>query len=223
MTSIRVPKLVLIDLDGTLVNSVPDLACCIDQMMVQLGMPERGEEAVRGWVGNGLERLIKRALVNAMVGEPDADLFLRAKPVFDALYRVNHSSHSYLYEGVLTGLNYLKRRAYRLGCVTNKASNFTHPLLKAMGIADYFEVTICGDETPRIKPDPLPLLTAAERVGVDPTEVLMLGDSVSDVRAARAAGCQIICMSYGYNHGEDIRSYGPDAVIDSMAELELLI
>jgi phosphoglycolate phosphatase len=215
--------MVLIDVDGTLVDSVPDLAFCIDQMLTDLDMPVRGEDMVRLWVGNGIERLVKRALVDAMDGDPDETLYQRALPLFKSHYTVNNSRRSYLYEGVKQGLDYMQSRTYRMGCVTNKASEFTHPLLYDLGIADYFEVIICGDDTPKKKPDPMPLLTAAQRMQVDPQRSLMLGDSSNDVQAARAAGFQIICTSYGYNHGEDIRRYGPDAVIDSMLELEKFI
>lgn len=217
--AIRKPEMILIDVDGTLVDSVPDLAYCIDEMMKQLSMPPRGEEAVRHWVGNGVERLVKRALVNQLNGEPDQELYERALPIFRDLYAENTSKRSHLYVGVSEGLDYLKQQGYRLGCVTNKAAEFTLPILQDLGVQDFFEVTICGDDTPRKKPDPLPLLTAAERMQVDPDRSMMLGDSQSDVKAARAAGFQIICMSYGYNHGEDIRSFAPDAVIDSFTEL----
>ena len=215
--------MVLIDLDGTLVDTVPDLAYCIDQTRLQLGLPIRGEEAVRYWVGNGIERLVKRALVNALDGEPDLSLYEKALPIFRSLYASNISVRSRLYEGVQAGLDYLNQQGYRLACVTNKAREFTQPLLTDLELADYFELIICGDDTARQKPDPLPLLTAAEQMQVEPDQALMIGDSVSDVKAARAAGFQIICLSYGYNHGADIRSYGPDAVIDSMVQLETLI
>ncbi|MFV2031576.1 MAG: phosphoglycolate phosphatase [Gammaproteobacteria bacterium] len=215
--------MLLIDLDGTLVDSAPDLAYCIDQTMLQLNIPVRGEQAVRCWVGNGLDRLLKRALVNALDGEPDPGLYQEALPLFNSFYASNVSVRSRLYDGVLPGLDYLQRQGYRLACVTNKAREFTLPLMDDLGIAGYFELIICGDDTAKKKPDPLPLLTAAEKMQVSPRRSLMLGDSVSDVQAARAAGLQIVCLSYGYNHGEDIRSYGPDAVIDSMVQLEALI
>ena len=215
--------MVLIDVDGTLVDSVPDLAFSIDLMMQDLDMAKRGEDKVRLWVGNGIERLVKRALLDSLDGEPDEVLFNRALPLFRSHYTVNNSTRSRLYDGVRQGLDYMRQGDYHMGCVTNKASEFTHPLLRDLGISDYFEVIICGDDTQKIKPDPLPLLTAAQRMQVDPQQSLMIGDSSNDVRAARAAGFQIICTSYGYNHGEDIRRYGPDAVIDSMAELEKFI
>jgi phosphoglycolate phosphatase len=220
---IKTPEMVLIDIDGTMVDSVPDLAFSIDQMLIDLDKPVRGEAKVRQWVGNGIERLVKRALTNTFDGDPDEALYQRALPLFKSHYAANNSKRSHLYEGVKQGLDYMQGRAYRMGCVTNKAAEFTHPLLHDLGIGDYFEVIICGDDTPKMKPDPMPLLTAAQRMQVDPQQSLMLGDSSNDVRAARAAGFQIICTSYGYNHGEDIRRYGPDAVIDSMVELEDII
>ena len=217
------PEMVLIDVDGTLVDSVPDLAYCVDAMMSELGMPERGEKRVRHWVGNGVERLVKRALVNQLDGEPDEALFSKALPVFEALYRENTSKRSRLYQGVKEALDFLKTTGVRLGCVTNKASQFTLPLLQDLGVHDYFEVVICGDMVERKKPDPMPLLQAAEQLQTEAKASMMLGDSMSDVNAARAAGFQIVCMSYGYNHGEDIRDYDPDAVIDSMAEIKHIV
>jgi phosphoglycolate phosphatase len=217
------PEMVLIDVDGTLVDSVPDLAFCVDAMMNRLGMPERGEKRVRHWVGNGVERLVKRALVNQLDGEPDEALYARALPVFEALYRDNTSKRSCLYPGVQEALDFLQTTGVRIGCVTNKASQFTLPLLKDLGVDDYFEIVICGDMVERKKPDPQPLLMAAEQLETGPQASMMIGDSMSDVNAARAAGFYIVCMSYGYNHGEDIRDYDPDAVVDSMAEIRDIV
>ncbi len=217
------PHMILIDLDGTLVDSVPDLAFCVDELMVQLGRPPHGEAAVRNWVGNGVERLVRRALTGELDGEPsDAD-FDRACPIFLALYAENTSKRSVLYPGVRDGLDYLLTNGYPLGCVTNKAARFTLPLLKDLGVLEAFGLVVSGDTLPEKKPHPAPLLHAAAHFGVEPSQALMIGDSVSDVKAARAAGFSIVCMSYGYNHGQDIRTAAPDAVIDSMAELEGLI
>ncbi len=214
------PEMILIDVDGTLVDSVPDLAYCVDEMMRQMGRPPHGSDKVRDWVGNGVERLVRRALVGRLVGEPADEDFEKAYPIFLDLYAENTSKRSSLYDGVAEGLEYMKDAGYRLGCVTNKAEQFTLPLLADLGIADRFEITICGDTLAKKKPDPMPLLHAAEFFGIEPGNALMLGDSISDIKAARAAGFQIICMSYGYNHGEDIRNYDPDLVIDSMVELK---
>ena len=217
--SLNKPEMILIDVDGTLVDSVPDLAYCVDEMMKQLDMPVHGETKVRDWVGNGVERLTRRALIGQLDGEPDDALFEKAYPIFLELYAENTCKRSCLYPGVKEGLAYLKAEGYKIGCVTNKDSQFTLPILKELKIHDDFEIIICGDTLEKKKPDPMPLLHGAEKLGVKPENAMMLGDSISDVKASRAAGFQIVCMSYGYNHGVDIREANPDAVIDSMAEL----
>jgi len=220
---IKKPEMILIDVDGTLVDSVPDLAYCVDEMMKQLGMPVHGEAKVREWVGNGVERLTRRALIGQLDGEPDDALFEKGYPIFMDLYAENTSKRSTLYPGVAEGLAYLETTGIKLGCVTNKAAQFTLPLLKDLGIYDQFEIVISGDTLTKKKPDPMPLLHGAEFFKVKPENAMMLGDSVSDVKASRAAGFQIVCMSYGYNHGVDIRESNPDAVIDSMVELQGLL
>ena len=213
------PKLIMIDVDGTLVDSVPDLAYCVDQMMIELGMKERGEKKVRHWVGNGIPKLVERALTDDLEASPTKEVFDVAYPIFLGLYADNTAARSCLYDGVKEGLDYLKSKDYQLGCVTNKAEQFTHPLLKTLGIFDDFKIVISGDTLAKKKPDPLPLVHAASYFNISPQECLMLGDSVSDVKAARAAGFSIICMSYGYNHGNDIADESPDLVIDSMSQL----
>ncbi|MBK1643456.1 phosphoglycolate phosphatase [Thiocapsa imhoffii] len=217
------PKMILIDVDGTLVDSVPDLTYCVDVMMERLGRPPRGEAAVRNWVGNGVERLVRRALLGRLDGEPDEAEVAVALPIFLELYAQNVSQRSLLYPGVREGLAFMTGAGYPLGCVTNKAARFTEPLLRDLGIRDQFSLVVSGDTLPLKKPDPMPLLHAAAFFGVDPAHALMIGDSVSDVKAARSAGFGIICMSYGYNHGQDIRAAEPDAVIDSMSELKGLL
>lgn len=217
------PEMILIDVDGTLVDSVPDLAFCVDEMLKQLDMPVRGEARVRHWVGNGVERLVERALVDDLDGYPDEDLKAKALPIFMDLYTENTCVRSALYPGVQEGMDYMKAAGYKMGCVTNKAAAFTIPLLKQLGIHDEFAIIISGDTLAKKKPDPLPLLHAAEFFGVEPAQAMMLGDSVSDVKAARAAGFQITCMTYGYNHGANIADAKPDALIDSMVELQSLL
>jgi phosphoglycolate phosphatase len=219
----RKPEMILIDVDGTLVDSVPDLAYCVDEMMTVLGREPHGEVRVRDWVGNGVERLVRRALVGALRGEPDDADFERAYPIFLELYAENTSRRSCLYPGVREGLDRLKAANYRLGCVTNKAARFTEPLLKDLGVYDDFSIVISGDTLTKKKPDPAPLLHAAKLLGCQPADAMMIGDSVSDVAAARAAGFQIVCMSYGYNHGVDIREAAPDAVIDILTEIMPLL
>jgi phosphoglycolate phosphatase len=215
--------MILIDVDGTLVDSVPDLAYCVDELMKALGRPLHGEPKVRNWVGNGVERLVRRALIGQLDGEPPDEDYARAYPIFLELYSENTSKRSRLYPGIREGLDWLKSQGYLLGCVTNKAAQFTLPLLEDLGVRGDFGVVISGDTLPVKKPDPAPLLHAAKHFGVAAAESLMVGDSISDVKAARAAGFQIVCMSYGYNHGVDIRTAEPDAVIDSLVELRGLL
>jgi len=218
--TIHKPDMILIDVDGTLVDSVPDLAFCVDEMMRHLGCEAQGEERVRDWVGNGVERLVRRALIGRLDGEPDDADFAKAYPVFLDLYADNTSKRSMLYPGVSEGLEALKAAGYPLGCVTNKAARFTEPLLRDLGIDGYFSIIISGDTLEQKKPHPAPLLHAAEFFKVEPGHALMVGDSISDVKAARAAGFSIACVPYGYNHGEDIRMAEPDLVIDSLAVLK---
>ena len=217
------PELILLDLDGTLIDSVPDLATAIDAMMGALGRPPCGEEAVRNWVGNGVQRLVERALSGSLDGQPDQATYAQAYPLFMTEYAARNCHRSTLYPGVYEGLQALHRHGYRLGCVTNKATRFTVPLLAQFKLGDFFSILICGDTLPEHKPSPLPLLHAAQTLSVTPEHCLMVGDSINDVQAARAAGFRVVCMSYGYNHGNDIRDAHPDAVLDSLTELEPLL
>lgn len=220
--TLKTPKMVLIDLDGTLVDSAPDLAFCADETLKQLGLPLQGLERVRDWVGNGVEKLMRRALTGDINGTPDETLLKRAMPVFLELYEKNLAQRSHLFPGIREGIARLKSQGIQLGCVTNKIARFTEPLLKQLGVRDEFGIVVSGDTLPQKKPHPAPLLHAAQFFNVAPHESLMVGDSVHDVEAARAAGFQVVCVSYGYNHGTDIRAAHPDAVIDSLLELPAL-
>ncbi len=213
----------MIDLDGTLVDSVPDLAWCVDEMMKAIGFPARGEDKVRHWVGNGVPRLIERALTDDLNGQPDPALYEQAAPIFFALYAEHTCTRSQLYPHVKEGLDYLQSQGIPLGCVTNKNAQFTLPILTQLSIRDFFAIIISGDTLPQKKPDPAPLLHGANFFGAEPSRCLLIGDSVSDVKAARAAGFHIICMQDGYNHGIDIHTAEPDAVIADFSELKQLI
>ena len=154
-----------------------------------------------------------------MHDEPEPELFGKALPIFMELYAENTSARSRLFPGVRDGLDYLQSENVALGCVTNKAARFTEPLLKNIGIYDYFGIVVSGDTLPQKKPDPAPLRHAADFFKVPAEESLMIGDSMHDVEAARNAGFAVIAVTYGYNHGHDIREAKPDAVVDSLAEL----
>ncbi len=217
--TLRAPRMILIDLDGTLVDTVPDLAMAADAMMRDLGLPERGEAAVREWIGNGVARLVKRTLTNSLDGEPEPALFERAHEIFLDHYAKDVCTLSRPYPGVVEGLDRLAAAGYRLGCVTNKPARFTEPLLEELGMSDRFEIVVSGDTLPVRKPDPGQLLHAAEQLDVAPGDSLMVGDSSNDVLAARAAGFMVVCVPYGYNHGQDIREAAPDAIVADLVEL----
>jgi phosphoglycolate phosphatase len=216
-------KAVLFDLDGTLVDSAPDLARAVDATLLELDRAPAGEARVREWVGNGAQRLLKRALTGQMEAEPPAELFERAMPRFFHHYEANLCIDSVLYVGVREGLQRLRRQGLQLAVVTNKPGRFVSPLLSALDIGEDFAVLVGGDTLAEKKPHPAPLLHAAKQLGQSPAQTLMVGDSRNDVLAARRAQMPVICVPYGYNHGEDIRRTEPDAVVEDLCELATLI
>jgi phosphoglycolate phosphatase len=215
----RVPALALVDLDGTLVDSLPDIAYCVDETLMRLDLAPAGRERVREWVGNGIEVLMRRALADRLDATTQAQRYAGALAVFRDLYAEHTSDRSRVFDGVHEGLEYLRGAGVALGCVTNKACFYANKLLAELGLDDYFALVVGGDSVEHKKPHPMPLLHAARHFDVTPAESLLIGDSVNDVEAARAAGFSIVCVTYGYNHGGDIRASNPDALIDSLAEL----
>ncbi len=218
----RQVELILFDLDGTLVDSVGDLSWCGNEMLRRLDMPTHDPQAARNWVGNGLERLVKRVLTGDMDADPDPALFERGEKIFSDLYARHASDHSELYPGVLETLQQLAGLDLRIACVTNKPEPFTSQLIESMGLASFFELVVAGNTTPRKKPDPMPLHYAADHFNLDYQNCLMVGDSSNDVKAARAAGFSIVCVPYGYNHGNDIHDSSPDMVVENLLELAQL-
>lgn len=216
-------EVVLFDLDGTLVDSLPDLTASVNRMTQALGLPARSEADMRVWVGNGMTSLVKRALTGDMRGEPPEPLLQRGLALFQEAYDRGYNVHSRLYPGVPETLARLAGRGIALGCVTNKPGRFTRPLLAALGIARFFGAVVAGEDLPVRKPDPAPLHWAVRQLGRSGARVAVVGDSRNDVQAARNAGFPVVCLSYGYNHGEDIRLAGADAVIDRFPELELCL
>jgi phosphoglycolate phosphatase len=213
-------KMVMVDLDGTLIHTAPDLADCANRMLAELGRSAVPIETVMAWIGNGVPRLVKRALTGEMWGEPDAALFDKALAIYQKHYAAHVSDLSRPFPGVVEGLAQLKARGFRLACITNKAEAFTLPLLKNLDLFRYFELILSGDSLPKQKPDPLPLLHACRHFGITPDHGLLVGDSSNDVEAARAAGMPVLCVPYGYNHGHDIRESHPDAVVGSLVEVD---
>lgn len=217
------PELIIFDLDGTLVDSAPDLAFSVDALLEKLNRSPAGIDNVRRWIGNGVPMLVKRALIGDMwpAGEPVG--FQEALALFTGIYEAHVCERSRLFDGVIEGLKELKTGSYRMACLTNKHSRFTLPLLAQLGISGYFDYIGCGDQFEKHKPDPYPLLMTAERFRVMPERCLMVGDSENDVQAARAAGFGIVCVPYGYRNCERIEDLQPDGVVRTLAELPSLL
>ncbi len=210
----------IVDLDGTLVDTLGDFSAALNQMLRELGQPAIASDTVAGFIGKGTEHLLRETL--AHVGAP-ADLYGRAWSHYHDAYRTLNGSGSTVYEGAAEGLQALRARGMRLACLTNKPGEFARDLLAAKGLAPAFEFVFGGDAFERKKPDPLPLLKTCEALGTAPAATLMIGDSGNDAAAARAAGCPVVLVTYGYNHGEPVRSVDADGYLDSIAQIGSLL
>jgi phosphoglycolate phosphatase len=206
-----------------LLDTVKDLAVAVNLMLNQLGRPPLDEPLVRTFVGKGIPNLVRRALAGTLSGEPDAALYERALPLYLDCYAGVNGKYTTLYPGALEGLEALRHTGFPLACVTNKSERFTLPLLAQMRLDHYFSIVISGDTLPQKKPDPLPLEHICRHFGIAPAQMLMVGDSVNDARAARAAGCPVFCVTYGYNEGADVRELDVDAIVGSLLEVTRLI
>ena len=202
---------VTFDLDGTLLDTLPDLSAAANAMLQELDLPQRDESEIRGFVGRGMDHLVSRCL-----GEHAAELHGYGTQIFRQHYSQFNGRSARLYPGVIAGLDALRRMNLPLAVVTNKPARFTGPLLEATALAPYFQFAVSGDSLTEKKPHPLPLLHACERLGVAPHENLHIGDSNNDARAARAAGCPVFCVPYGYNEGQDVRHIDCDAIVAAL-------
>lgn len=215
----RAPRAILFDLDGTLVDSVPDLTRCVNAARGELGMPVASQEQVRGWVGHGAARLLHRALTGHADGIAPARQHAAAMAVFNACYAADACRDSRLYRGVSATLARLAFDGIRLGCVTNKPYRFVRPLLQALGLGECFGSVIGGDSTERLKPDPLPVHAALAQLGVPAARSLLVGDSRIDLAAGHAAGVATVAVVYGYDRDCDFRAHGALAVLDALTDL----
>jgi phosphoglycolate phosphatase len=206
----------LIDLDGTLVDTIGDFEVALALTLADLGLPAVTRGFIERTVGRGSEHLIRSTLAEA--GGAQAQ-FEAAWRHYQRHYQAVNGRHAPVYAGVADGLARLRAAGLRLACLTNKPLAFAQALLARKGLAVHFQHCFGGDSFERKKPDPLPLLKACEALGTEPARTLMVGDSSNDVKAARAAGCPVVLVRYGYNHGEPAERAGADRVIDSLAEL----
>jgi phosphoglycolate phosphatase len=203
----------LIDLDGTLVDTLGDFEVALARTLGDLGLPVVGRSFIERTVGRGSEHLIRQTLEQAG-GAPA--LYDEAWRRYQGHYRAVNGQHSVVFPGVVEGVARLREAGWRLACLTNKPVAFARDLLAAKGLAGAFAGCFGGDSFARKKPDPLPLVEACKALGSTPARTLMIGDSRNDVIAARGAGCPVVLVRYGYNHGEPADTAGADRVIDSL-------
>lgn len=213
------PELVMFDLDGTLVDSVPDLTLALDAVLREQGCPAAGEERTRLWVGSGASILVLRGLADALSMQPeqvDADLHEHCLQSFLRHYDHCNGRQSRLYVGVREALEYLQAADISMAVITNKPSVFVPHLLSSLGIENYFQMTLGGDELVDKKPHPAPLTHVLSKLGVGAEQALMVGDSRNDILAAKAAGVACLAVSYGYNHGRPVKLEQPEWLTDNL-------
>ena len=201
-------KVIGFDLDGTLVNSLPDLALSVNSALADFGLPQAPEELVLTWIGNGAPVLIARALE-----------WVKVQERFNVYYAENLCNVSRLYPNVKETLETLKACGYTLAVVTNKPTRHVQPVLSAFGIDHLFSEMLGGQSLPAIKPHPGPLYYLCGKFGVEPRQVLFVGDSRNDILAAHSAGCPVVGLTYGYNYNIPIAESNPDWVFDDFAKL----
>ena len=217
-------KAVLFDLDGTLLDTVLDLHAAANGMLRDLGRPEVVIEDIRAYVGRGIPNLVKRILAgNLEAADDPAPPPDAALASFKRHYAVVNGLASKPFPGVMEGLKALKATGLPLGVITNKAVAFTGPLLERTGLAPFMSVAVSGDQLPRAKPDPMPVIWACGRLGVSPADTVLIGDSINDFKAGRAAGCKVFLVPYGYNEGRDVRGLECDAIVATIEAAARLI
>jgi phosphoglycolate phosphatase len=216
-------RAVIIDLDGTMLDTAQDLHITINRVRGDLGLSPLDMETVVSFVGKGVENLVRRALLVDLSTEEAERRFAEALHAFDKHYHEINGNYAKAYPGVHEGLRAMRAKKLRLACVTNKPLGFTLPLLKKAGLHDYFEIIYGGDSFARKKPDPMQLLQVCADFQLAPKEVVAIGDSINDSQAARAAGCHVLSVPYGYNHGQSIQEIDSDGIVSSLLSAAQLI
>ena len=211
---------VTFDLDGTLLDTVPDLTEASNRMLAELGLPLRSEDEIRSFVGRGIVVLVQRCLDRGAA--PDEALLARAVEVFKRHYAAVNGNETRVFAGVLAGLEAWRATGVPLAVLTNKPAAFTEPLLERMGLKHYFSAIVSGDSTPFRKPHPEPLRHACTQMGRAVNTNLHIGDSRHDIDVARAAGCTVYCVPYGYNEGEAVSASDCDSLVENLESALLM-
>jgi phosphoglycolate phosphatase len=210
-------RAVAIDLDGTLLDTIPDLAAAANLMLAALHLPQLPLVQIRTYVGKGMANLVRRALHAAQKREPLEAELGPAMALFEDRYESILGRDSQPYPGARVGIERFRAMNFKLACVTNKPRRFTLPLLVQTHFSQYFDLIVSGDDLPRKKPDPLQLQHVASVFGIRSDQLLMIGDSLNDAQAARAAGCSVLIVPYGYNEGEPVERLDCDGIVASIA------
>jgi len=218
-------KVIIFDLDGTLIDSSPDLALAINHMLKSINRDTFSLDEIHHWVGNGAQTLVKRALSGSSETSLNIDEkeFEHALDIFLKFYAKNLAVETITYPNVLTTLAQLKKHGYKLVIVTNKPFDFVEPILKELKLQEYFEFHLGGDSLKERKPNPAPLLYVCDKLGVKISESIMVGDSKNDILAAQACNMQSIGVTYGYNYGEHISKHNPDVYFSDFSEIGKLL
>ena len=216
----------IIDLDGTMVDTLGDFAQALGRMLDDLALPGIERTHIERMVGKGSEHLIKSVLHHVLAQAGQAPAAINTEAIYpQAWARYQHhyldinGQYAQVYPGVMEGLHALRRTGLRLACLTNKPTAFALPLLRAKGLDGFFDQVFGGDAFERKKPDPLPLVKTCAALGSAPARTLMVGDSSNDAQAARAAGCPVVLVTYGYNHGQPATDVDADGWVGSLALL----
>ncbi len=217
-------ELIVFDFDGTLIDSVPDLAGSVNYMLASLGRKTYEEAVIRTWIGNGASKLVKRALCGGEeVEDIDEDLFDKALEIFLTRYEAHICDKTYLYPNVAQTLAILKRHGKKIAIVTNKPSAFIEPILSKLGIKRFVDIYLGADDVRLKKPHPEPLVQVCQKTGIAIERAIMVGDSKNDIEAAKGCRMQSVAVSYGYNYGEDVKNLGADAVVENIEEVVRLL
>lgn len=219
MADLHAVRAVLLDLDGTLLDTAPEIAAAAADMLAELGLDPVAPERVRDFIGKGIPSLVRRTLEASLGRLPDERRIGSAIEGFFFHYEKRNGSQAQAYPGVREGLGLLRDLGLPLACVTNKTARFSEPLLAATGLDSFFAAVISGDSLPKKKPSPDPLVEACRRVGIPVRDALMVGDSQNDALAARAAGCPVLLVPYGYSEGVEVQSIDCDGIVSSLPQV----